>query len=541
MLAFFRPARFILVCSLLCGSVVCQQSTPPAPTAAGDSGSVPNQGQSLGELARKMRKDHTAEVQMSDADAKELFRSVDKIVAFASEDSGFPKHSTVKRRLVGSAEVEKYTRDQQAKEEYAERLARSEMTMKKFGLLPREFNLREFVVKANGKEIAAYYDDETKTISMLNWIPLERQAPILAHELTHALQDQNYDLKAWLKAGQGASQPGEEKSSQADVDDDSTGARRAVVEGQAQIVFVDYLLAPMGRTLQNTPGLIYQMEEPAVKAVADSQLLHDAPMILREMGTFPYRDGLIFEGELLEKGGKKMAFSGVFARPPRNTHEVLQPTAYITSEKLSPIRIPDVQSILSDKYAVYDSGGIGELDLRALLKTYGNRKEADMLAAGWQGGAYVAYRRTAKTATDALTTADLALLYVSRWKSPQSAERFAHVYAAAIAQRYHTATPQAVASCAGAKCPASAVQILTEEGPVIVEQWADNTVLVSESFDQITAGKLVDAVREGNAEARADNLCHDELGLRLYDLPEFSAFQAQIGEKILRELERAAK
>jgi hypothetical protein len=220
---------------------------------------------------------------------------------------------------------------------------------------------------------------------------------------------------------------------------------------------------------------------------------------------------------------------------------VLQPAAYIGNEKLSPIRIPDVQQILSDKYAVYDSGGIGELDVRALLKTYGNRKEADNLAAGWQGGAYVAFRRTAKTATDALTTADLALLYVSRWKSPQSAERFAHVYATAIAQRYHNATPQPAASCAGTKCPASTVQMLTEEGPVIVEQWADNTVLVSESFDQTTAGKLVDAVREGNAETRADNMRDEELGMRLYDLPEFSAFQAQIGERMLQEFERAVK
>ena len=536
MTALLRPTRFLLVCSLLCGSAFSQQSTSPAAPASGDSKSPADQGPSLGELARKVRKDHTVEVQMSDEDAKDLFRSVDKIVAFASEDSGFPKRSTVKRRLVGSAEVEKYTRDQEAKEEYAQRFARSEMTMKKFGLLPREFNLREFVVKASGKEIAAYYDDETKTISLLNWIPKDRQAPILAHELTHALQDQNYDLKAWMKAGPGTAQAGEKKDNDPDVDDDSAGARRAVVEGQAQVVFVDYLLAPMGRTLQNTPGLIYQMEEPAVKAVADSQMLHDAPMILREMGTFPYREGLIFEGELLEKGGKKMAFSGVFARPPRNTHEVLQPTAYINSEKLTPIHIPDVQQILSDKYAVYDSGGIGELDLRALLKTYGNRKEADNLAAGWQGGAYVAYRRTAKTATDALATADLALLYVSRWKTGPSAERFAHVYANAIAQRYRNATPQPAASCAGAKCPVSAVQILTEEGPVIVEQWADNTVVVSESFDQITAGKLVDAVREGNADVRADNLANEDLGMRLYDLPGFTAFQAQIGDRILREL-----
>jgi len=278
-----------------------------------------------------------------------------------------------------------------------------------------------------------------------------------------------------------------------------------------------------------------------VKAAADSQLLHDAPMILREMGTFPYREGLIFEGELLEKGGKPMAFSGVFARPPRNTHEVMQPTAYMNREKLSQVHIPDVQQILSDKYAVYDTGGVGELDVRALLKTYGNRKEADILAGSWQGGAYVAFRRTAKPAADALTTADLSLLYVSRWKSPASADRFAHIYAAAIAQRYQSATPQAVTSCAGAKCPAFAVQILTEEGPVIVQQWADNTVLVSESFDQMTAGKLVDAVREGNADVQADNVQLDDLSSRLYDLPEFSAFQTLIGDRIQRELESEAK
>jgi hypothetical protein len=534
-----RPTRLLLVCSLICGSAFGQQAASPAPGASSDSNSGTDQGQSLGEMARKVRKDHTQEVQMSDADAKELFKSVDKIVAFASEDSGFPKRTAVKRRLVSSAEVEKFTRDQQGKEEYAQRLARSEMTMKKFGLLSRDFNLREFVVRANGKEIAAYYDDETKTISMVNWIPLERQAPILAHELTHALQDQNYDLKAWMKVE--APKPGEKKNNESDVNDDSMPARRAAVEGQAQIVFVDYILAPLGRNLQNTPGLLYQMEEPAVKAAADSQLLHDAPMILREMGTFPYREGLIFEGELLEKGGKQMAFSGVFARPPRNTHEVMQPTAYMNREKLSQVRIPDVQQILSDKYAVYDTGGVGELDVRALLKTYGNRKEADILAGSWSGGAYVAFRRTAKTAADALTTADLSLLYVSRWKSPASADRFAHIYAAAIAQRYQSATPQAVTSCAGAKCPAFAVQILTEEGPVIVQRWADNTVLVSESFDQMTAGKLVDAVREGNADVQADNVQLDDLSSRLYDLPEFSAFQTLIGDRIRRELESEAK
>src|SRR6202167_5847397 len=119
------------------------------------------------------------------------------------------------------------------------------------------------------------------------------------------------------------------------------------------------------------------MEEPAVKGAIDSQLMHDAPMILREAGTFAYQGGLIFEGELLQKGGKKMAFAGAFARPPRNSHEVLQPVSYINGEKLPSVRIPDMREVLNDQYDVYDSGGIGELDVRALLKQYGERKLAN--------------------------------------------------------------------------------------------------------------------------------------------------------------------
>jgi hypothetical protein len=57
----------------------------------------------------------------------------------------------------------------------------------------------------------------------------------------------------------------------------------------------------------------------------------------------------------------------------------------------------------------------------------------------------------------------------------------------------------------------------------------------------MTAGKLVDAVREGNADVQADNVQLDDLSSRLYDLPEFSAFQTLIGNRILRELESEAK
>ena len=497
-----------------------------------------DQNLSVAEQARRARKDQTKEVQMSDADAKKLFESVDKIFAFAAEDTGFPQHANVKRRLVGSAEVEKYTREQQAKENYAQRFEHSELTMRKFGFLPRDFNMRDFLVKANGKQIAAYYDFDTKTVSMLNWIAPEQQAPILAHELTHALQDQNYGLKNWLKIPDDPN-PTQLHSSEQDADDENPTARRAVVEGQAQVVFVDYVLKPTGRTLQNTPGVIYQMEDPAVKAVADSEMLHDAPMIIREMGTFPYVAGLIFEGELLQKGGKPLAFAGAFARPPRTTHEVLQPKAYLEHERVPGVSLPDVQALLANQYSVYDSGGIGELDIRALIEQYGERKAAAEIAADWMGARYVSFRKTNNGANSAPSVGELALLFVSRWRSKESAQHFAKVYVSAVHQRYANAVAQPLVSCAGRQCPIAAANFSTDDGPVLITVSADNTVVVCESFDQGSASKLVAALREPS-NTHAENLRQDELGLRFFDLPGFAAFQEEIGEKVQEEIMRRA-
>ena len=493
-------------------------------------------GQSLGDVARKLRKDVSDEVRMNDADTKRLFESVDKIIDFAAQDTDMPKRAEVKRRMVSKADVEKFARGRLAKEEFTQRFARGELSMKKLGFLPREFDLRGFLVKSTGQEVAGYYDEESKTISLLNWVPFDKQEPILAHELTHALQDQNYDLHKWMTAGDKATKKGSNDSD----DDDGATARKAVVEGQAMVVYVDYLLKPVGRNLQNTPDLIYQMEEPAVKAVADSQLMHDAPMILREAGSFAYNEGLIFEGELLHKGGKEMAFAGVFARPPRNSHEVLAPEAYINSEKLPAVGIPDLKRLLGGEYEIYDSGGIGQLDVRAYLKQYGGTKAGDDISPAWQGGAYVTYKRKNDSAQDSMTTADLALVYVSRWKTPQAADRFARVYTKAVGQRYRSVEVQPPPTCQGTHCPISSGQIDTEEGPVIIELWSDNTVVVSESFDSTTGAKVQSLVHEATANSRASITPQGEIGLKLYNIPAFRCFAEQFGEQIARRVAATA-
>jgi hypothetical protein len=523
----------VIVClgaGLLFSSQIVMGQATGQSSANSDPGAVPAQQapqQSLADMARKMRKDHPAEEKMTEAQTKEVFESVDKLFDFASEDTGFAKHMAVKRQMVGPSDIEKFTKDRLAKAEYSERFARAELTMKKFGLLPREFNLRDFLVKANGKQVAGLYDEDTKTISLLNTVSFEQQGPILAHELTHALQDQNFDLKAWARAGNKDAESG---------NDELSTARHAVVEGQAMVVYIDYLLAPYHHSMADTPGIVASMEEPAVQATIDTEMLHNAPMVLREAGNFPYRDGLLFEGEVLQKQGKAGAFAGVFAHPPRNTHEVLDPRTYLEHEKLATVSMPDVKKLVGSDYEVYDTGSFGELDVRSLLKQFGDRRSASELAAAWQGGAYVACKR--KSASGQPTTADLALFYVSHWKNSQAADKFARFYATSVGKRYQTAAVQAVPTCTGTSCPKGAALVTTEEGPVIVEEWADDTIIVSESFDSGMAAKLMSAARTATPTERAESEGGDELSLRLYAVPAFRAFQAEVAREIREQLRK---
>jgi len=535
----------LVVCAVL-GSALHGQQTPVAGSPATGPNPPPQEPpQSLADMARKLRKDKPAEVRMTDVDTKELFRSVDKVFEFASEDTGFPKHASVKKQVVGQADIEKFTKDQLARAEYSQRFARSELTMKKFGLLPRDFNLREFLVKANGQSIGGLYNDETKTIWLLNTISLERQGPILAHELTHALQDQNYDLQHWARAGEKHAGTKSGSKDEGELNDESTAARHAIVEGQAMVVYLDYLLAPFGHSLKDTPGVVASMEDAAVSATIDTELMHKAPMVLREAGNFPYRDGLFFEADILAKRGKQAAFQGVFALPPRNTHEVFDSNAYLEHAKLSPVLIPDLRPLVRGNYEVFDAGSFGELDVRALLKQFGDKHGATDFAPAWRGGSYIAFKRAAMAAGREPTTADVALVYVSRWKTAQAAEHFARFYATTVSRRYNHATVQPVPACSTAPCPTGAALVSTEEGPVIVEEWPDNTVIVSESLDSATEAKVSSAIRTTPLDRHASNApqqeeeeeaAEEELSLRLYSDPAFRAFQWQLANEILREI-----
>jgi hypothetical protein len=436
-----------------------------------------------------------AENKITSQEAEELFRSVNEILKFASQESALPIRKDVKRRLTSRDEVTSYLQKHMAEDEDAQRLKRSELVLKKFGLLPRSFDLQKFLVALLREQVAGYYDPKTKTVNLLDWIDLEQQRPVLAHELTHALQDQSFGLEKWMKAGYNdlALEKQNPTADQINGDEVQT-ARQAVVEGQAMIVLLDYMLAPTGQSILTSPQIAEALKQGMLVGTADSIQFHNAPIFMKEILTFPYRYGLDFVSEVLVAKGKEQAFGGIFKNPPRSTREIMEPKTYLAGEHVPPMPVPDFVHITKD-YEKFDVGAMGEFDVALLVDEYAGVDTSRELYPKWRGGYYYA----AKPRGDA--AAGLALLYVSRWSSPDAAANFATIYAGSLKRRYHSMRLVNAASKNPDPSSAKKREWLTEDGDVVIEAQGD-TVFITESFDEVTSQKLRDAVfSKANAAA----------------------------------------
>lgn len=491
---------------------------------------------SLGEIAREVREKKRPQVQVTAAEGKELFSAVDSILEFAKQDTGFAKRTPVKRQLVGRDQVDHQFAVALGDRKEQLTLRRSEVVLKKFGLLPADFDLKQYLLKNAAEELGGYYDPKDKTMYLLNWVPLEQQRPVMAHELTHALQDQNYDLERFLKA---TDEPEPQMTLAANDRSEESIVHRAIVEGQAMVVYMDYMGKAMGVRLSGSPdvmkGVVNVLEN------YDSPVrFHNAPRVLQETGMFPYREGLAFELEVLRKGGRPKAFAGVFARPPQSTYEVLQPEAYLNHAKIALVTLPDLRGILGNSFEAYDSGTIGELDVRIMAREFGRENDIYSVAQQWNGGAYIAVQRRSTVKTDSPKTADLALLYVSRWKTEEAAERFAQIYAHALPMRVKVLQETTAAGDCPADTPCKgplwASRIMTDEGPTFLEVWPGNTVIIAQSFDEQTMPALRRAVLSSKPTREDPPAPQRELSSSLYTSASFTAFAEKIRLQVAEAL-----
>jgi hypothetical protein len=490
-LSLLSLAALILVaCPLISLAQAPAPQPPGAPSGSAAAGSGKTSAPAVAPSAQgtKPNPDAPTEQKISPKQAEELFHDVDQILQFASNDTGLPIKKEVKRSLTSRDEVVAYLEKNMAEDKGAQRLRRTESVLKKFGLLPRDFNLQTFLVALLREQVAGYYDAKTETVNLLDWIDVDQQRPVLAHELTHALQDQSVGLEQWMKVGDTDLNDKAQPTATDIENDEISEARQAIVEGQAMVVLVDYMLAPTGQSLLNSPQMVEALKEGMLVGTDDSIEFKNAPIFLKEELTFPYRYGLDFTAELLRTNGKQKAFSGALKNPPRTTRQIMEPQTYLTGESLEPMRLPDFQRDFKN-YDRFDVGAIGEFDVAVLIDQYAGTEASRTLYPHWRGGYYYAARPKGNP------SAPLALLYVSRWSSPEKAADFAALYAQSLSKRYihvHGVAQDGKTAPENLQEVVSLTGIhtwLTEEGPVVIAVDRDR-VLITESLDQPATEQL---------------------------------------------------
>ena len=471
-----RPTLPIFAAVVLAVAVTLTAQTVAPPPAAPVNPPPATEGESqsgIGESTTPMTKDQAAE----------LFRSVDEILAFVSKDSHLKATRPVKRKLLTRDQVQRELRSKMNDDEGAKRLERSELVLKKFGLLDRDFALKPFLLNLLTEQVAAYYEPKTRTVNMLDWVKPDEQRSVLAHELTHAVQDDRVHLDKW-----GSPAPTDISKNVADDNrhiqlDEASTARESVTEGQAMAVFVDYELKDLGKTLADSPEFGDRMREMA-SDTAGSPILARAPLLLQESLLFPYGAGLGFEQALLQARGIDVAFAGALDRPPASSHEVMHPQDYLAKTPVPVLTMPDIHGMLDKDWEPYDVGVMGELDVRIITELFGGQAMAGPLAEAWNGGIYYAAQRRNASAIVKGTPGSIGILYYSQWKNRDSARSFLKVYASELPRKYDSLKKVDLPNG-----DEDHMLFTTAEGDVWLS--LDETgVFISEGFDRGTAAQL---------------------------------------------------
>ena len=427
--------------------------------------------------------------------AASLFRSVDDILAFVSKDSHLTATRPVKRKLLTREEVTRELSRKMNEDKGTERLERSELVLKKFGLLDRDFQLRPFLLSLLTEQVAAFYDPKTRTVNLIDWVGVDEQKPVLAHELTHALQDDQVHLETWGSPAPAKISKNASEDNQHILLDEASTAREALTEGQGMVTFIDYELKDSGKTLATAPEFGDRLRDMATDTTG-SPILARAPLLLQESLLFPYSAGLAFEQAVLTRAGVDAAFSKALQRPPSSSHEILHPDDYLQHAPVSLLTMPDIHGLLDRDWEPYDVGVMGELDARIITELFGGQEISAPVTEEWDGGIYYAAQRRSATAAQKAAKGSIGVLYLSQWKNHDSARSFMNIYAGALPRKYDSIKPVTFQDG-----DADHLLFTTEDSDVWLSL-DDNSVFIAEGYDRATARKLDTMFRDAQGHGK---------------------------------------
>lgn len=303
----------------------------------------------------------------------EFTKAAEEVIQEMSKITGLAQKAPVKNTLRSRAEIKAYVLRQMDDEKNPTQRYADTKAAEAFGLLPKNFDMDSFLVALLTEQIAGLYDPKAHEFYIADWIPLEDQRMVMAHELTHALEDQHFAIDEWVKA--------------AKPNGDAEMAREAVLEGSAMAAMLDYLLQGTGRSLMEMPPFDPTM---FLGEMGNMPELKKAPQYIKDSLLFPYLTGMKFSMAALKPDGWKM-LPQVFENPPVSTQQILHPELYKDGKKPQTVTLPSIESDLGKDWVKLEEDVLGEFGWTEALKQFLGEERARSLAAGWSGDKYAVY------------------------------------------------------------------------------------------------------------------------------------------------------
>ena len=197
----------------------------------------------------------------------DLFAEIDPAMKELATNTGLPMKSRVDRAFISKAKLKTFLETRIKETVSDEELRVETLTLRLFGFIPADYDLKSSTVSLLTEQAAAFYDYRKKKMFILESAPESTQRFVLTHELAHALADQHFNLGRFIRKGKS---------------DDGATARLAVMEGQAQWLMYEIMGSKMGQSLRTDPGLVKMMANMGESGLSQYPELTNAPVYIRE-------------------------------------------------------------------------------------------------------------------------------------------------------------------------------------------------------------------------------------------------------------------
>lgn len=283
------------------------------------------------------------------------------------------------------------------------------------GQLKKSDNLHDITFNGLTSQVLGLYDYFNRALYVRrdgNQIfGVERYA--IAHEYTHALQDQHYSLKKLMP----------DQNRLAYRNSDAVSAHHALTEGDAvltQTLFISRTYSP-----QDVRDLIKFESQP--------QKTPPIPKAIERSFLFPYTTAVNFVKKLYDTGGMS-GVSAAYARLPSSTYEIMHPNAYLNHWQPVAVRLHAVQGF--SEWKQVDDDVLGAFGYDLLLWQFLPRSTADRVTGAYRGDRYVFLENGSQN----------AMLLKSMWTSAAAAGAAKSALLDALKKHYpgmHTSGGQA--------------------------------------------------------------------------------------------------